>query len=236
MSDDPKTDSAGRGSNGQTPPPLPPPLDEAPEPETPKGTPIMKPAAGDMERFKSKRGAKGAGVVTLQTALPHHPLKDAGDFTKLHPDEEAYWSDELCFVNVPIKGMKRDLLHLIDEDLVPPSVMPQVKRFRLALATKPNDTFYLCHIPSQNLENGFNATSLQAAEMGKRLWVKAVREDQAEVYTISFSEDVDAFPEPKWPKQTIYELIAVTFGKDRCIDHDDHPALRRLRGKKQSVA
>ena len=28
-----------------------------------------------------------------------------------------YWSPELCFVNVPIKGQKRDTLHLIDEDL-----------------------------------------------------------------------------------------------------------------------
>ena len=36
---------------------------------------------------------------------------------RLHPDEDAYWSPELCFVNVPIKGQKRDTLHLIDEEL-----------------------------------------------------------------------------------------------------------------------
>jgi hypothetical protein len=207
-----------------------------PESELPSGTPIAKPVAGDMERFKSKRGAKGAGVVTLQTALSHIQLKDAGDFSKLHPDEDEYWSDELCFVAIPVKGMKRDLLHLVDEDLVPRSVMPQVKRFRLALASKPYDTFYLCHIPSRNLENGFNASSLQIAEMGKRLWVKAVREENADKYTPSFADEEDAFPEPKWPRQTIYELIAESFGKDCCIDHEDHPALRRLLGKKQSVA
>ena len=28
-----------------------------------------------------------------------------------------YWTAELCFVNVPIKGQKHDTLHLIDEDL-----------------------------------------------------------------------------------------------------------------------
>ncbi len=55
--------------------------------------------------------------------------------------------DELCFVNVPVKGQKRDLLHLVDEDLVPPDVLPQVLHFRLALASKPHDVFFLCHVP-----------------------------------------------------------------------------------------
>ena len=71
---------------------------------------------------------------------------------RLHPDEETYWSHELCFVNVPIKGQKRDTLHLIDEDLAM-RYLPsgKIQRFRLALATKPFDVFFLCHVPSRNL-------------------------------------------------------------------------------------
>src|SRR5262249_8684255 len=78
---------------------------------------IAKPGAFDLNKFKSKHAAAAAGVETLLTALPHHSISQAKDFVRLHCDEDAYWSPELCFVNVPIKGAKRDSLHLIDEDL-----------------------------------------------------------------------------------------------------------------------
>ena len=57
------------------------------------------------------------GVETLQGVLRVWRLADVNDFFRLHPDEEAYWSVPLCFVNVPILGVKKETLHLIDEDL-----------------------------------------------------------------------------------------------------------------------
>src|SRR4051794_23382025 len=78
---------------------------------------IAKPGAFSLDKFKSKRAAAMANVETLQTALPHHSISQAKDFVRLHPDEGMYWSPELCFVAVPIKGAKRDTLHLIDEEL-----------------------------------------------------------------------------------------------------------------------
>ena len=114
-------------------------------------TPIAKPdAAFSLDKFKSKHAAAVANVETLQTGLPHHNIAQAKDFVRLHPNEETYWSPELCFVNVPIKGQKRDTLHLIDEDLAM-HYLPsgRIQRFRLALATKPYDVFFLCHVPTQ---------------------------------------------------------------------------------------
>ena len=70
---------------------------------------IVKPADGFMEKFRSKRPATIAGVETLLTALPVLRLADVRDFFRLHPDEENYWSPELCFVSVPIKGVKKDV-------------------------------------------------------------------------------------------------------------------------------
>src|SRR5215471_12530277 len=58
-----------------------------------------------LERFRSKRDPSIGSVETLLTALPHHPIAQAKDFVRLHPDP-AYWSPELCFVSVPVKGMK----------------------------------------------------------------------------------------------------------------------------------
>ena len=198
---------------------------------------IAKPSAFNLDKFKSRRTAMVANVETLLTALPHHSLKEAGDYCRLHPDEENYWSPELCFVSVPVKGQKRDTLHLIEEELAMRYLSSgKIKRFRLALATKPFDRFFLCHVPTQNLDNTFNETNLQGCLKAKTLWTELTsrKEEGVDAYKIDFARDQDAFPEPKWPTQTNDELIAVTFA-GRMIDRDDHPALLRLIGAKQRM-
>jgi hypothetical protein len=199
---------------------------------------IAKPGGSGLERFRSKRGATLNNVETLQAALPHHRIADARDWCRLHPDEASYWSTELCFVDVPIKGQKRDTLHLIDEDIAMkylPSA--RIKRFRLALASKPNDVFFLCHVPTRNLDNKWNETALKACERAKELWTQATsrKEEGVDEYKVEFSKDKDAFPEPNWPKQSLEDLILITFTNLQ-IDREDHPALLRLIGAKQSMS
>ena len=71
-------------------------------------------------------------------------------------------------MSVPIKGEKRDMLHLIDEEIAM-QYLPskKIKRQRLALASKPHDVFFFCIVPSQNLDNSWNATALTACEQAK---------------------------------------------------------------------
>ena len=199
---------------------------------------VPKPDTFSLNKFKSKRAAAIANVETLLTALPHHSISQAKDFVRLHPDEEKYWSPELCFVNVPIKGQKRDTLHLIDEELAM-RYLPSAKilRFRLALATKPGDVFFLCHVPSRNTDNPWNASNLQACEQAKTLWIQATsrKEEGVEAYKIDMARDKDTFPAPKWPTQTLEEIIGRTF-EGRRIETADHPGLLRLIGAKQSVS
>jgi hypothetical protein len=190
-----------------------------------------------LDKFKSNRAVAIAGVEKLLTALPHHPMAAAKDFVRLHPDETG-WSPEFCLVNVPIQGQPRGTLHLIDEGLAT-QYLPggQIKRFRFALATQPNDKFFLCEVPSQNLDNTWNATNLQACIKAKTLWTKANsrREEGIDGYEISFAKDTDAFPEPTWPTQQLGRLIVVTFC-GRMIDAPNHPGLLRLIGAKQSMS
>jgi hypothetical protein len=195
---------------------------------------IAKPGTFDLDKFKSKRAATIANVEALPARLPHYKISNARDFVRLHPDTQNYWSAELCFVLVPITGHRNDLLHLIEEDLAMgylPSA--QIRRFRLALASKPNDVFFLAHVPSQNLENGYNASNYDGCELAKTFWVKLAsrREEGVEAYKIEYARDPDAFPEPRWPRQSLNELIVTTFA-DCMIDREDHPALARLIGKK----
>jgi hypothetical protein len=203
-----------------------------------EATTIPKPEAFSLDAFKSETVANIAGVETLQTALPHYPLPQARDFVRLHPDETKYWSPELCFVSVPVKGVKRDILHLIVERLAMlylPS--KKIQRFRLALATKPHDVFFLAHVPTQNLDNTWVASNLRACEQAKTHWVQATsrKEEGVEAYKIDIARDPDAFPVPKWPQQSVTNLIGVTFA-GCMIMQENNPALLRLIGAKPPAA
>jgi hypothetical protein len=192
-----------------------------------------------LDKFKSKSAATISGVETLLTGLPHHTISQAHDFVRLHEDEANYWSPELCFVNVPIVGQKKDTLHLIAEDIamqyLPSS---RIQRFRLALATKPHDSFFLCHVPSRNLDNQWNQTSLDACVKGKTDWVLVTsrREEGYESYKITYTRDKDPFPKPNWPSQSLIELILRTFANGRQIEDAKHPGLLRLIGANQKLS
>ena len=47
----------------------------------------------------------------------------------------------------------------------------KILRFRLALATKPFDVFFLCHVPTQNIDNSWNAATCKPASRRRTLWV-----------------------------------------------------------------
>jgi hypothetical protein len=206
------------------------PVDEPVEPVS-----IAKPPAFNLDQFKSKRSPNIAGVATLLTALACHKISEANDFVRLHPDDVNYWSAELCFVSVPIKGQKKDLVHLIVEELAM-QYLPsnRIKRHRLALASKPFDVFFLCHVPTQNLDNSFNETALQACELARAHWVQATsrKGEGVDQYKIDYAPE--AFIDPNWPTQPLDELIGVTF-TGRTIATENDPGLLRLIGAKQAI-
>jgi hypothetical protein len=191
---------------------------------------IAKPAGSSLDAFRSKKTPGIAGVETLLSALPHHKISDTKDWVRLHPDEENYWSPEYCFVSIPVEGAK-PMLHLIVEHLAEQLPSAKVQRFRLALGTVATGNFFLCHVPSQRLDNSFNKTNLEGCVLAKSHWVEVVREEGADRYTTRFSRDPDAFPAPKWPTKSLDELIEVTW-QGRMITSDDHPAWLRLNGAK----
>jgi hypothetical protein len=158
---------------------------------------------------------------------------------RLHDNEETHWSYELCFVNVPIKGEKNETLHPIDEELAM-QYLPsgKIERFRLALASKPFDVFFLCRVPTRNLDNDWNKTALEACVKAKEFWVQVVsrKKEGVDGYKIEFARDEDAFADPQWPTQSLESSIFKTFAPNCFIDRDDHPALLRLLGAKQNLA
>jgi hypothetical protein len=202
---------------------------------------IAKPTAFSLDKFKSKSGPALSNVETLLPGLPVQRISDAKDFVRLHPDEENYWSPELCFVSVPIKGQKRDTIHLITEEIAKKyGISDRIIRMRLALAAKPHNSFFLCQVPTRNLDNVWNETSLDACAKAKKqatLVVSRRSLDDTPVeegYQITFAQDAEFFPEPDWPAQSLVEILGTTF-KGCNIEDDDHPGLLRLIGAKQKL-
>jgi hypothetical protein len=197
---------------------------------------IAKPEGFNLDKFKSKRASAIANVETLPNALPLHSIAQAKDFVRLHPDENSYWTTELCFVSVPIKGSKRDSLHLIEVDLATRFIdSARIQYFRLALASKPYDVFFLCQVPTRNKDNGYNASNLEACEQAKTMWVQATsrRDEGVDAYKIVVARDHSAFPETRWPSQLLDEIVEKTLA-GRMIDREDHPGLLRLIGARQT--
>src|SRR5258707_9508780 len=155
----------------------------------------------DINDFKSD--ADTSHVGTLLRPLPHHTLAQANDFVRLHPDEGKYWSPELCFAKVPILGQKQDTLHLIKKEVAIRNQIPagRVLFFRLTLAAKPGRQFFLCHVPSRNLDNPYNRNSVEGCQLARTAWIQASskRVEGMEGYHLTSTKDPDDFLETKRP-------------------------------------
>jgi hypothetical protein len=199
-------------------------------------TPIEKPddATAALSKFKSKRSGKPSATMKMDK-LEVRRLAESKDYIRLSPLPQ-HWSEELCFVSVPVDGAD-PILHLIIDDLAEMYLSEKdVERFRVALASGAvPGSWFLCKVPSQNLTNGFNSSALEGCLEAKRRWLKAVSQKSKglERYSIKYAEDQDFAPTPDFaPMPNVYEILFARFA-GLTIEVPDAPALLRLRGKKQ---
>ena len=76
--------------------------------------------------------------------------------------------------------------------------------------------------------DGWSRSAMEGAEMGKDKWVRIQANMSLGAYKVW--EATGELPDPKWPKQSLDELLRVAF-KDSYIDSHDHAILRQLRGE-----
>jgi hypothetical protein len=190
----------------------------------------------DLSAFKPK--AVLNKLETAPGALLVHKVGDVKDFFMVHPDEENWWSCELSFINVPVKGSK-GIVHLILDDLVNRHInrlRGKVQYRRLALATKPErGHLFLLSVPTRNLDNIYNQHAIDAIERAKTQYMMVTPYEDKDGYIVETTEDPAYFPAPDWwpTTQTINKLIKTTYA-DRMIVSEDDPNLKRLIGGSQT--
>lgn len=74
----------------------------------------------------------------------------------------------------------------------------------------------------------WSRTALEAADLARTGWIRAAANMALGAYDV-FQATGD-LPEPEWPDLPFRELLRVAF-RERFIQSEDHPVLRRLRGE-----
>jgi hypothetical protein len=202
-----------------------------------KSISIPKPEAFDLDEFKSTHADGMPGVDIKPAALDILRCGEVGDYFRVSPDENKHWSDPLCFVNVPIEGVRNGTLHLITQQLADKFLKhKQIKRMRLVLATKPETgSFFLVECPCINMDNQYNRTAADGLIKCKTEWMMASTLKDKKTgngrYHFERAGEQDFVDAPVWLDQTINELVLITF-EGRIIRKADDPGLLRLRGMK----
>ena len=70
-------------------------------------------------------------------------------------------------------------------------------------------------------------TSAEAAGYAKEKWVRMAADKSLGAYRIYTAEG--QLPDPIWPDKSLEQLLEVAF-RDRVIDSENHPVVRKLRG------
>lgn len=82
-------------------------------------------------------------------------------------------------------------------------------------------------LPSDGPGRSWAETARQAAELGKTRWVRLAPDMGLGGYRIFMAEG--SLSDPEWPDKPLNEIMQISF-RDRIVDSENHPVIRRLRG------
>lgn len=82
--------------------------------------------------------------------------------------------------------------------------------------------------PDPERSSSWTETAMAAAQLGKQHWVRIKADMAAQAYEVVIAENLRDVP--TWPEKSVDEILELTF-KNRIIDNNEHPILRKLRGE-----
>jgi hypothetical protein len=82
-------------------------------------------------------------------------------------------------------------------------------------------------LPTDGPGRSWAETARQASELAKTKWVRLVPDMGLGGYRIFMAEG--SLSEPEWPDKPLEEILQIAF-RDRIVDSENHPVIRRLRG------
>jgi hypothetical protein len=165
---------------------------------------------------------EGASVKKLLTTVPVR-RPNPQDFVRTHPDPEY--------------RLTTALIELRDDRevyLVPPTMARELggEFAPCCLFTTINRQgvvhLWPVKLPSQDgRQFEWHRSAAEAAELARARWIRIKANMSLGAYEIF--EAAGNIPDPEWPDLSFADLLRIAF-RDRLVDRDDHPVIKRLRG------
>jgi hypothetical protein len=166
-----------------------------------------------------------AAVIGATEVLSHVPVRKPNrhEFFRVRPEPE-YWLDTGVFEDREeretffVAPRMRDALL---GEIKPVLLVPTITRQRVLF-------LWPIKLPTEGQRfNGWTETAREAAELARTRWVRLVADMGLSGYRIYQAQG--ELSDPEWPDKSLQELLQIAF-RDRIVDSDNHPVVRRLRG------
>jgi hypothetical protein len=91
---------------------------------------------------------------------------------------------------------------------------------------------WVCKQPGPNMRNmESHISAKRAVEFAQKQWVKIYWDSPNKVYQAKSPIELEGFPKPKWPSQSIEELVTIAFEDNLIIEDIDHKVVQRAKSK-----
>jgi hypothetical protein len=166
-----------------------------------------------------------AATAGTREVLRHVPVRKPNrtEFVRVHPD-----ADMQLATGVFVDREEREVFFVIPE--LRAELAGELKPVLLVTTISRQGVVFLWPVPLPDeggRRNAWAETAREACELAKTTWVRLAPDMSLGAYRIY--EAQGQLSGPVWPDKTLPDLLKLGF-KDRIIDSEDHPVVKRLRG------
>jgi hypothetical protein len=195
--------------------------------KTPTHLELVESAESDdpFDLAKLRVGQEFLETTKVKKLLTTVPVRTPGphDFFRVHSSPK--YRETLAFVE-----LKEDREVYLANLAEVPDLEPEAYIATLFTAITRTGVLFMwpVRVPAADGRvNGWHLSAADAAERAMRNWVKIKANMGLGAYEISEAEG--PIPDPNWPDLSYSAIYKIAF-KDRLINRQDHPVLKRLRG------
>ena len=186
-----------------------------------------KPVSGDIfaNLDALRLSPDSAAVVGTSELLSHVPVRKPNrhEFFRTRPEAE-FWFDTGVFEDREEREtffVTPRMREALVGEIKPVLLVPIITRQRVLI-------LWPLKLPTEGQRHsGWIETAREAAEIAKTKWVRLAADMGLGGYRIYQAEG--ELSEPEWPDKPLPEILQIAF-RDRIVDFENHPVVRRLRG------
>jgi hypothetical protein len=213
----PKT-TTDPSQNGQVPDPTP---------AAPPGEVVYNPLKLSSLRSKS---SVLKGVWTDPSRVPIYSRPDVNTWVRVRPGEEYTDIIDLLVATNASNSKDRNPLYVVTDD-----VRPELERFlkphRVMVGITYHDKVQFLWVRAISTgSNSWTDSVMSAMDEALTDWVSLETDHALDEYKRHHAPHSKEWGDPKWPDQTLEDVVNLAF-RDRIIDSLDHTVAKRLLGR-----